>query len=212
MDILRSKIRAKLERYPDEAVERYCGFREDKYYGIEIRRRSATDALKRYPGTVSHLICHSLGYCTPLFAAGLVLAAARNEADWCEWIFSCYRSDPWPALCDAIAQRRSHRGYMADIQQARGLVESVRRRPRTAPGKLVLAGCDISCYSTTADRAGPTFSDRNEGDAGAVCASIDAIRVAITRSAANADANAMGRITESAKSRPVRIAAGWVSP
>jgi hypothetical protein len=127
MDLLRSKIPAKLKRYPDEAVERYCGFREDKYCGIEIRRLSATDALKRYPGTVSHMICHSLGYCTPLFAAGLVLAAARNEADWCEWIFSCYRSDPWPALCDAIAQRRSHRGYMADIQQARGLVEIVLR-------------------------------------------------------------------------------------
>jgi hypothetical protein len=127
LDGLKTRIPIALEHYPDEVVERYCAFLEDQYYGIEIRRLSATDALKRYPRTVSHMICHSLGYCTPLSAAGLVLAAARNEQDWCEWIFSCYRSDPWPALCEAIAQRRSHRGYMADIRQARGLVESVRR-------------------------------------------------------------------------------------
>jgi hypothetical protein len=127
LDGLSNKIPATLERYPDEAVERYSGFLEDKYFGIEIRRLSANDALRRYPGTVSHMICHSLGYCTPLFAAKLVLAAARNDADWCEWIATCYGSDPWPALCAAIEQRRHHRGFMADIQQARGLVESVRR-------------------------------------------------------------------------------------
>ncbi len=127
LEDLKKLVPGDLDRYPDETVERYFAFLDDKDYGIEIRQLTAKDAVNRYPTTVAHLICHSLGYCTPALAGWLVLAAARNECHWCEWIATCYQSDPWPAVLDAIKGRHSHHGYMADIEHAHGIVESVRR-------------------------------------------------------------------------------------
>jgi hypothetical protein len=127
LEILKKQLPTELAPYPDDGVERYYGFFEGEDYGIEIRQLTANDAVQRYPRTVGHLICHSLGYCTPVFAGRLVLIAARNGTDWCEWISTCYRSDPWPALVAAIEERHTHRGYMADIQRARSIVEAVRR-------------------------------------------------------------------------------------
>lgn len=127
VDILKTQIPIALERHPESAAERYYGFADREEYGFEIRLLAAHDALQRYPRIVAHMICHSLGYCTPLFAGHLVLTAAQNGTDYSEWIFSCYQSDPWPALCDAIEQRHHHRGYMADIEQARDLVDVTRR-------------------------------------------------------------------------------------
>lgn len=123
LDSLTRKSPVVLERYPDNQVERYYGFYEGKDCAIEIRRLQAQDALQRYPRIVAHMICHSLGYCTPSLAGTLVLAAARNHPHYCEWIYSCYKSDPWPALYAAVASRHGHKGYMADIRKARSIVQ-----------------------------------------------------------------------------------------
>jgi len=126
-EMLKKQIPTSLAPYPDDAVERYYGSVGGEDYSIEIRQLTAHDAVHRYPRTVGHMICHSLGYCTPALAGGLVLIAATNGTNWCEWISSCYGSDPWPALVAAIEERHTHRGYMADIQHARSIVEAVRR-------------------------------------------------------------------------------------
>src|SRR6202007_2889343 len=65
VDILKTQIPIVLERYPESAGERYYGFAHGKDYGFEIRLLAAHDALQRYPRIVAHMICHSLGYCTP---------------------------------------------------------------------------------------------------------------------------------------------------
>ena len=117
---------ARLERYPDHEIERYYGYYGNQDYGVELRRIGAKDALERYPRLVAHMICHSLGYCTPTFAGTLVLAAARNAPHHCEWISACYGGDPWPALWAAIDGRHGHKGYMADFHQALDLVQRTR--------------------------------------------------------------------------------------
>lgn len=83
---------------------------------------SAAAILRRCPRLVAHLICESLGYATPLAAAGIISAAHARKEHWCEWIASCYRCNPLPALQAAIRNRRYHKGYMADFRQARHLV------------------------------------------------------------------------------------------
>ena len=81
------------------------------------------DALRRWPRLCAHLICHSLGYATPSKAASIVLAAARREKHYCEWINACYRDDPLPAVQGTIRNRHHHYGYMADYGLARRLVQ-----------------------------------------------------------------------------------------
>ncbi len=115
-----------IERYPDNEVERYYGYCDGKDYCVEIRQLRGEDAVRRYPRIVAHLICHSLGYCTPRLAGVLLLTAARNLQHHCEWISSCYRADPWPAVAGAIASRHGHKGYMADFDQALTIVNRSR--------------------------------------------------------------------------------------
>jgi hypothetical protein len=79
--------------------------------------------LTRYPRIIAHLICHSLGYATPSCAAGIVKDAHERKENGCEWIASCYKCDPRPAVDRAIRSRHSHRGYMAEYQQARAIVQ-----------------------------------------------------------------------------------------
>lgn len=80
------------------------------------------DYLRRYPRICSHIICHSLGYATPTTAARILMHADRQEPDYCEWIDSCYQCDARRAVGDAIRRRHGHHGYMADFDQAFGLV------------------------------------------------------------------------------------------
>jgi hypothetical protein len=82
----------------------------------------AHHALTRWSRVCAHLICHSLGYATPILAARIVLAAVRGEKHYCEWISACYQGDPLPALRVAISARHRHHGYMADYDVARRLV------------------------------------------------------------------------------------------
>ena len=80
------------------------------------------EVLRRYPRVVAHVIAESLGYATPSLAAKIVADALEGKPNYCEWIASCYRGDPRPAVKNAIARRHHHQGYMASYRQALELV------------------------------------------------------------------------------------------
>jgi hypothetical protein len=83
------------------------------------RQTLDTDAvLRRYPRICAHIICASLGYALPSTAASILKAARDGNEHWCEWIASCYRCNPRPAVEQAIRTRHSHRGYMAHYPDA----------------------------------------------------------------------------------------------
>ena len=94
-----------------------------RYRRVPISEMTAQDALRRWPRVCGHVICHSLGYATPTRAASIVLAAARREKNYCEWISACYQDNPLPAVQRAIRGRHTHHGYMAEYGIARQLVE-----------------------------------------------------------------------------------------
>lgn len=85
--------------------------------------RMSETVLRRYPRLTAHMICESLGYCTPSSAARILWDAHRREQNHCEWIASCYRSDPLPAARQCWETRRYHRGFMADYRSAKRLVD-----------------------------------------------------------------------------------------
>ena len=86
------------------------------------------DYLQRYPRTIAHIICHSLGYATPMSAAQILRDAHERRYNACEWIACCYRYDPRPAVRDAIRGRHHHHGYMAEYNVARRIVDEARTR------------------------------------------------------------------------------------
>ena len=90
---------------------------------LDRSKMTARQAMARWPRLTAHMICHSLGYATPELAALIVLDAANGRQNWCEWIMSCYRCDPKPALASAIRGRHGHRGFMASYPQALELVQ-----------------------------------------------------------------------------------------
>lgn len=79
--------------------------------------------MRRYPRLTAHVICASLGYATPSTAARIIADAKAGRENYCEWIYACYKGDPRNAVRHAFELRHHHRGYMADYQQARLLVE-----------------------------------------------------------------------------------------
>ena len=79
-----------------------------------------------YPRLLSHLICFSLGYASPLKAASILLDFINDERNWCEWVDHCFGGDPKPVIRGAIMSRHANRGYLADYGAARRLVEAVR--------------------------------------------------------------------------------------
>ncbi len=83
---------------------------------------SAQDFLRAYPHLTAHIICFSLGYCTPTSAAAILRDAHLNRGNYCEWIASCYGGDARKAVQGAVRARRTHHGYMADFERAYALV------------------------------------------------------------------------------------------
>jgi len=83
---------------------------------------SNEDYLARYPRICAHIIAESLGYATPLCAAGILRDAKEGRENWCEWVYSCYACDPKPVVRDAIKKRQSHEGYMASYKLALQIV------------------------------------------------------------------------------------------
>ena len=97
------------------------------------RPETRQDYLRRYPRICAHIIAESLGYATPDTAAMILKDAKEGKENWCEWIDACYQRDPRPAVERAIRYRHTHRGYMAEYQQALAIV---RRRLETGEGPV----------------------------------------------------------------------------
>lgn len=94
---------------------------------------SIEEVLDRYPRLTSHLICASLGYFTPRSAANAILQHIHGKECYCEWYYDWATKGNISALevgrkalTMAIRFRHHHKGYMAEYQQARALVESSR--------------------------------------------------------------------------------------
>jgi hypothetical protein len=85
------------------------------------------------------MICESLGYFTPLAAANAILAYRTGVPFWCEWYMDGAAAQAraegrratdadvlaigQQVVRAAFANRRLHRGFMADYDAARAIVE-----------------------------------------------------------------------------------------
>jgi hypothetical protein len=81
------------------------------------------DYLRSYPRLCAHVIAESLGYAPPSRAARIVMDAHTRQENWCEWIYSCYKKDPLPAVRNAFRNRHTHHGFMAECKLAKALVD-----------------------------------------------------------------------------------------
>jgi len=89
----------------------------------KLKELSTEETMKRYPQITAHIIAESLGYATPSCAARILKDAREGRENYCEWIYSCYGSDPLPAVRNAIRNRHHHKGYMAEYKLAKKLVD-----------------------------------------------------------------------------------------
>ena len=89
----------------------------------EIEELSPKEIMKKYPRITAHIIAESLGYATPSCAARILKDAREGRENYCEWVYSCYTTDPLKAVHDAIRNRHYHTGLMADYKRALGLVK-----------------------------------------------------------------------------------------
>ena len=89
----------------------------------EMKEISIRETMKRYPRITAHIIAESLGYATPSRAARILKDAREKRENYCEWIYSCYGSDPFPAVQNAIRNRHHHKGYMSEYKLAKKLVD-----------------------------------------------------------------------------------------
>ncbi len=82
------------------------------------------EVMRRYPRLTAHVIAESLGYATPSCAARILNDAREQKENCCEWIYSCYGSDPVPAVKSAIRNRHNHKGFMAEYKLALAIVRN----------------------------------------------------------------------------------------
>jgi hypothetical protein len=69
------------------------------------------------------MIAEGLGYATPTCAAQILRDAKYGQENWCEWIYSCHDRNPIRAVKNAIRSRHHHKGFMAEYQHAKALVD-----------------------------------------------------------------------------------------
>ena len=101
--------------------------------------QSVEDVLRKYPILTAHLVCHSLGYFSPLSAARAILDHIKGRTNACEWY--CHMASNGQDLKDvnrqAISQafkhRSIHKGYMASYETARTLVHRHLENQGTTP-------------------------------------------------------------------------------
>ena len=97
------------------------------------RAQSSREVMDRYPILVSHLICASLGYFTPKAAANAIVTHIRGQDFYCEWYADMANRGKdiqdvgRDTLKRAFQSRRFHKGYMAEYQTARLMVEAERQ-------------------------------------------------------------------------------------
>ena len=89
----------------------------------KIKEMSVGETMRKYPRLTAHIIAESLGYATPSRAARILKDAREGRENHCEWIYSCFGSDPLPAVRNAIRNRHYHKGYMAEYKLAKKLVD-----------------------------------------------------------------------------------------
>ena len=97
------------------------------------RAQSSQEVMERYPILVAHLICASLGYFTPKAAANAITTHIRGQGFYCEWY--AHMASGGKNILDvgrdtlrrAFQSRRFHKGYMAEYQTARLMVEAERQ-------------------------------------------------------------------------------------
>lgn len=89
----------------------------------KVKELSVSDTMEKYPRITAHIIAESLGYATPSCAARILKDAREGRENYCEWVYSCYTTDPEKAVKDAIRNRHYHTGLMADYKRALGLVK-----------------------------------------------------------------------------------------
>lgn len=103
----------------------------------QAEQLTARDAIRRYRCLTAHLIAESLGYFTPQAAARAIAAHRNGEAFACEWYadIAMRQNQPlWDAgtlqqvnqrvIESAYRRRQQHRGYMADYDAAKQLVQA----------------------------------------------------------------------------------------
>jgi hypothetical protein len=106
-------------------------------------------ALRRYPRLISHMICESLGYFSPLVAANALAHHINGTPFACEWyshICSCrgqglFHDDTLvqvgrDVVKKAFERRHRHQGYMAEFEQALALVQAERQARGATAGML----------------------------------------------------------------------------
>ena len=97
------------------------------------RAQSSQEVMERYPILVAHLICASLGYFTPKAAANAIVTHIRGQDFYCEWYADMANGGKniqdvaRDTLMRAFQRRRFHKGYMAEYQTARLMVEAERQ-------------------------------------------------------------------------------------
>ena len=88
------------------------------------------EVLHKYPRLVAHMICESLGYWTPLAAAGALHDYIMGRENWCEWYMSMVSKERLfldvnrDTIARAIKYRHNHYGYMAHYPRAIALVRA----------------------------------------------------------------------------------------
>ena len=97
---------------------------------------TAQAVLERYPLLTAHLICESLGYFSPTAAAAAIAAHHEQQPFACEWyIHMAGFSDKAlletgeQTLRGAYQRRHHHRGFMAEIDQAKAAVRNELENP-----------------------------------------------------------------------------------
>jgi len=88
----------------------------------EIEELSPIEIMRKYPRITAHIIAESLGYATPSCAARILKDAREDRKNYCEWIYSCYTTEPLKAVQDSIKNRHHHKGFMCDYKLALKLV------------------------------------------------------------------------------------------
>jgi hypothetical protein len=115
-----------------------------------VRQKMTRDmALQRYPRLISHMICESLGYFSPLAAANALAHHINGTPFACEWyshVCSCrgqglFHDDTLvqvgrEVVRAAFQQRHRHKGPMAEYQQALALVQAERSHSGVTTGML----------------------------------------------------------------------------
>lgn len=121
-------------------------YAEDSFVQQKMTRDAA---LRRYPRLISHMICESLGYFSPLVAANALAHHINGTTFACEWychMCQCRGKGLFhdetlleigrDVVKNAFERRHRHKGPMAEYEQALALVQAERHAAGATAGML----------------------------------------------------------------------------